>query len=259
MSAGFTAGGFGSGALRRVLNRPVALIAIGGVLAGCAESPSAPAKDLVERPEPIWAPNIAAAVNFNAIDYSLGVAAANTIIFVIQGNLQRPFAFPGHVFQSALSAAKIMGFPTDRDKFLVVSNGDARTIGADMSFGGCVADPTFGSLCDQGGIDVLVYVHPGATKIEVDVRYFSVDYTPFEDPFRIFIVDGAAVQVFQATITSEFGVKPQNGQLLFGPFRRMSVNATPYRGRVIVIRFLAADNLDTVFPSGALIDNLKVF
>jgi len=254
MSAGLTPGGTASRVARRL-----ALVALGGILVACSESPAGPKVEAAYvRPAPVWAPSFAAAVNFNAIDYALAIANANTIIFVIQGSLTRPFGSPGNILQSALLGTPTFGFPTDRDKYLVVSSGDARAIGAEMAYGGCRADLVFGTLCDEGGLDVPVYIYPTATRIEIDVRYWSVDYTPFEDPFKIFVIDGAVTQVFQATITSEFGSKSP-GPLLFGPFRKVVINAAPYRGRVITLRFLASDDDDTVVPSGALIDNVKVF
>jgi hypothetical protein len=165
--------------------------------------------------------------------------------------------FGGH-FQTAVHTTVQQGFPTDESSYVVFSSGDARTVGAQGSFGACSGDAEFGTLCDRGGLRIQFLVPSRATQLKFDYRYFAVDYPPYEDPFQVFMeAGGGTTRVVRATLSSEIPSKPCcSANLVWGPMRQAVIDVTAYRGQVIALRFQASDRTDQANPGGALVDNL---
>ena len=190
-------------------------------------------------------------VTFTAADVQAALSSSAAPVSITS------FTKFGNTVQSALTNTVQAGYPRDGATYLVVSSGDARNPTFDAGFGGCSSDAVYGTLCDRGGLNIPLQVPANATTLEFDYRYFTVDYTPFEDPFRVFIIaGGVTTQVVQASIVTEFGTK--NPGLQFGPMRRAVIDVTAYRGQLITVRFQASDRSDTINPGGAFIDNLTL-
>ena len=177
-------------------------------------------------------------------------------------NVTTPVSIPGYSefgghLQSAVSTTVRQGFPTNGTSYLVVSSGNATNVGSDGQFTGCVGDSQFGSLCDVGGVRVQVAVPANASELRFDYRYFAVDYQPYEDPFRVFIIAGlVTTRVVQAYLSGEIGAKGFTG-LAYGPMRNAVIDMTAYRGQTITLQFQASDRSDNINAGGALVDNLS--
>ncbi|MDA0746458.1 MAG: DUF5011 domain-containing protein [bacterium] len=139
---------------------------------------------------------------------------------------------------------------------MVISSGDAREIRTEWfsanAGGGGVSDATWGTLYDLGGVDIDVSLPSGTSTLEFDLQYVAHDYTPYEDPVRIFL-NGVFVREF--TIQSEFGGFP--GGLNIGPVRHVVLDVSGLSGTA-TIRFQASDRWDHILDGGAIIDNLTV-
>lgn len=211
-------------------------------------------------------PNVGFSLSNPGISFVITAPTANFTAVELQDALSSSaapvsissFTKFGATNQSALTNVARVGYPTDGSTYLIVSSGDARTPGVEANYFGCTSDAVFGTLCDVGGLNIPLQVPANATNLEFDYRYFAADYTPFEDPFRVFIVaGGVTTRVLQVHIATEFGTKPNNG-LRYGPMRHAIIDVTAYRGQLITLRFQASDRSDTINAGGALIDNLTL-
>jgi PKD domain len=167
----------------------------------------------------------------------------------------------GH-FQVSVKAALTAGFPTEGESFLVVSSGDSRINPGQNSnhpFDGvCVGDPLYSDLCNVGGVGVNIALPAQATSLWLDYKYWSWDGDGFLDPFRIYLDSSSGTSlVVQVDSFTEIGDKPA-GVLQFGPLRSLMLDVTAYAGQTVTLRFVASDNFDLLYDSGALIDNLQV-
>jgi hypothetical protein len=252
--------------VRRTLGRATGCLLLSTLFVACAEGPSAPTAQREQRDRRAAATTPPDFVIFggqsgSSMDWalSLGNPAAG-LLFMITAMQQAPFRFPGFPSQAAIHTARTAGFPTDGASYGAVSAGNAALPGSGGPAGPCLANPVYDTLCDTGGLDIPFFVPGSATYIEFDLRYFATDYNGFEDPVQVFIVSGAVTSppLFEATLSSEIGSKPNEG-LQYSPLlRRVRLNVTAYRGRTIYIRVVASNQWDNILPSGALIDNFRV-
>ena len=166
----------------------------------------------------------------------------------------------GH-FQVDVATASRVGFPTQGSSYLIVSSGDARNpeFGGSAGNTGCVGDFTFQTLCNVGGLDVSVAVPAGAQELTFDLQYFTWDYVPYEDPFRVYLIaPGYFGLLEEFTNTSEFGGK-HTAAFAIAPTRRtVTIGVAAFAGQTITVRLQASDRYDQGLNSGALIDNFAI-
>jgi hypothetical protein len=160
----------------------------------------------------------------------------------------------GH--NSHYTAGEVIASLAPGGETMIISSGDAREIRTEWfsanAGGAGVPDGAWGTLYDIGGVEIGVSLPSGASTLEFDLQYVAHDYTPFEDPVRIYL-NGGFVREF--TIQSEFGGFP--GGLNIGPVRHVVLNVSALSGTA-TIRFQASDRWDHILDGGAIIDNLTV-
>lgn len=161
------------------------------------------------------------------------------------------FSEHGGHYQMAIHTSSQQGFPVEGSGYLVISSGNAGTVGDD---GGYKLGSTFH---DIGGIDVSVAVPSNASTLTFNYRFWAVDYLPYDDYFKAYLIAGATTaQIAHSDITSELATK-SNGLQWSPTLRSVTVDVTAYRGQTVTLRFEAADKLDAGFASGAAVDNLR--
>jgi hypothetical protein len=167
----------------------------------------------------------------------------------------------GH-FQAAVRSTPLQGFPLQGTSFLSISSGNATSPGSGLSNGlPCITSvPTYGVLCNVGGLNISLMVPAGATTVNFSYRYWTVDYCDFWDPFRVFLVapNGTRTQIALSDLVTDIGCPPSSiSQLKFSPhIRAVSADVSAYVGQTIVIEFRASDRLDGANAAGAIVDDL---
>jgi hypothetical protein len=89
--------------------------------------------------------------------------------------------------------------------------------------------------------------------------YWSWDYFPFLDPFRIYMdTPTSTILVAQTDGLEEFGEKLPQGEATFGNLHTLTLDISPFAGQTVTLRFEASDMFDDTVDSGVLLDNLFV-
>lgn len=241
------------------------IVMAGLFVAGCRDNPSStlspggPAQDDAAAPRSGTVTDLSGDHNSH---YDLAKVRAALETASSSGAITGISGFGGHN-QVAVHSTVLENFPREGSSYLVVSAGDARnptttSSGTDSTVP-CVSDSEFGTLCDVGGIDLSIALPANAQTLEFDLRYFTWDYNPYEDPFRVFVIAGSTVtRVAQYTLSSEIGTKSNTSFGLSPNTRHLAIDVSALKGQTITLRLQASDRSDRIYDGGALVDNLTI-
>jgi hypothetical protein len=174
--------------------------------------------------------------------------------------------------QLAISQAGPNGFPTEGQTYLVLSSGDATRapqgqVSNDAIGAGCELESS-APKCDEAELKVTLQL-PASTSgllLQFDVRYFTSDQAPNQDPVVVELRDPAGNDhvVYDDAVSKAFPTSSSIGLFQWAPaISKVSADVTAFAGQVVELRIKVADT-DLLrlgggyYDSGVAIDNLQI-